>query len=104
MIEPVFPQLTRVGGSHAQREVFEDTLLEAYLRAEQFDKAETMLRERLSRRESPRDNFWLARVQADTGNPEFAKTSLELVAQGWQSADEDSAEFGAFNRLSERVG
>ena len=104
LIEPVFPQLTRVGGSHAQREVFEDTLLEAYLRAEQFDKAETMLRERLSRRETPRDNFCLARVQADTGNPEDAKTSLELVAQGWQSADEDSAEFGAFNRLSERVG
>ena len=104
LIEPVFPQLTRVGGSHAQREVFEDTLLEAYLRAEQFDKAESMLRERLSRRESPRDNFWLARAQADTGKPEVAKTSLGLVAQGWQSADEDSAEFGAFNRLSERVG
>ncbi len=104
LIEPVFPQLTRVGGSHAQREVFEDTLLVAYLRAEQFDKAETMLRERLSRRESPRDNFWLARAQADTGNPEVAKTSLGLVAQAWQSADEDSAEFGAFSRLSERVG
>ena len=104
LIEPVFPQLTRIGGSHAQREVFEDTLLEAYLRAEQFDKAETMLRERLSRRESPRDNFWQARVQVDTGKPEVAKTSLDLVAQGWQSADADSAEFGAFNRLSERVG
>ena len=104
LIEPVFPQLTRVGGSHAQREVFEDTLLEAYLRAEQFDKAETMLRERLSRRETPRDSLCLARVQADTGKPEDAKTSLGLVAQGWQSADEDSAEFGAFNRLSERVG
>ena len=104
LIEPVFPQLTRVGGSHAQREVFEDTLLEAYLRAEQFDKAETMLRERLSRRESPRDNLSLARVQADTGKPEDAKTSLGLVAQGWQSADADSPEIGAFNRLSERVG
>lgn len=103
LIGPVFPQLTRVGGSHAQREVFEDTLLEAYLRAEQFDKAETMLRERLSRRETPRDNFWIARVQADTGKSENAKTSLGLVAQDWQSADEDSAEFGAFNRLSERV-
>lgn len=104
LIEPVFPQLTRVGGSHAQREVFEDTLLEAYLRAEHFDKAETMLRERLNRRETPRDNLWLARVQADTGKPDVAKNSLGLVAQGWQSADADSTEFGAFNRLSERVG
>ena len=44
LLEPVFPQLARIGGSHAQREVFEDTLLEAYLRDEQFDKAEDMLR------------------------------------------------------------
>ena len=104
LIEPVFPQLTRVGGSHAQREVFEDTLLEAYLRAEQFDKAETMLRERLGRRETPRDCFCLAQVQADSGKSEEARSSLGLVAQGWQSADTDAAEIAAFNRLSERVG
>ena len=41
--EPRLDQLARIGGSHAQREVFEDTMLEAYLRAEQFDKAEAML-------------------------------------------------------------
>ena len=35
--EPRLDQLARIGGSHAQREVFEDTLLEAYLRAEQFE-------------------------------------------------------------------
>ena len=58
-LEPVFPQLTRIGGSHAQREVFEDTLLEAYLRAGQFDRAEEMLRERLNRRETVRDPFWM---------------------------------------------
>jgi tetratricopeptide (TPR) repeat protein len=104
LIAPVVPQLTRVGGSHAQREVFEDTLLEAYLRAEDFDKAETMLRERLGRRESPRDNFWLARVQANTGQPEVARTSLSTVTQGWESADVDSLEFGALNRLADRLG
>ncbi|PON10786.1 hypothetical protein C2W62_48245 [Candidatus Entotheonella serta] len=52
-LEPVCPQLVRIGGSHAQREVFEDTLLEAYLRAEQYDKAEAMLTERLERRATP---------------------------------------------------
>jgi hypothetical protein len=104
LIAPVVPQLTRVGGSHAQREVFEDTLLEAYLRAEEFDKAETMLRERLGRRESPRDTFWLARVQADTGQAEVARASLGAVTQGWQSADADSTEFGALNRLADRLG
>ena len=103
LIAPVFPQLTRIGGSHAQREVFEDTLLAAYLRAEEFDMAETMLRERLSRRESPRDTFWLARVQADTGQPEVAKASIGAVTQGWQSADTDSAEVDALNRLADRL-
>jgi hypothetical protein len=66
-LEPVCPQLVRIGGSHTQREVFEDTLLEAYLRAEQFDKAEAMLAERLVRRASARDTFWLGRVQAGQG-------------------------------------
>ena len=46
-MEPVFYQLTRIGGSHAQLEVFEDTLLKAYIRAEEFDEAELMLRSRL---------------------------------------------------------
>ena len=104
LIAPVVPQLTRVGGSHAQREVFEDTLLEAYFRAEEFDKAETMLRERLGRRESPRDTFWLARVQADTGQAEVARASLGVVTQGWQSADADSAESSALTRLADRLG
>jgi hypothetical protein len=63
-LEPVCPHLVRIGGSHAQREVFEDTLLEAYLRAEQFDKAQAMLAERLTRRATARDTFWLGRVQA----------------------------------------
>ena len=61
--EPVFPQLTRLGGSHAQREVFEDTLLEAYLRSGRCDRAEELLRARLSRRPSVRDSDWLARAQ-----------------------------------------
>ena len=34
LMKPVQPQLSRIGGSHAQREVFEDTILEAYLRAQ----------------------------------------------------------------------
>ena len=63
LMEPVFPELVRIGGSHAQREVFEDTMLEAYIRAEEFEKAELMLRSRLNQRESIRDTFWLGRVQ-----------------------------------------
>jgi hypothetical protein len=92
LLEPVCPQLVRIGGSHAQREVFEDTLLEAYLRAEQFDKAEVMLAERLARRASARDTFWLGRAQAGRGQHTQAQASFATAAQGWRLADMTSPE------------
>jgi tetratricopeptide (TPR) repeat protein len=98
--EPRMDQLARIGGSHAQREVFEDTMLEAYLRAEQFDRAEEMLRTRLQRRASVRDLFWLGRAQVHSGQPEAAKASLHEVAQRWQDADPGSSELTALNRLA----
>lgn len=58
-LEPLDGQLVRVGGSHAQWEVFEDTLLQAYLRAGRFEPAEKLLRRRLARRSSARDVVWL---------------------------------------------
>ena len=103
-LEPVFPQLARMGGSHAQREVFEDTLLEAYLRAEQFDKAEDLLRTRLERRETTRDLYRMARAQESTGQPNEARVTLSAVNQGWEYADSDSAELASVKSLSERVG
>jgi hypothetical protein len=57
------PELARVGGSHAQREVFEDTFIAAALRAGQYDKAKARLAERLKRRPSARDRRWLAQTQ-----------------------------------------
>ncbi len=98
-LEPVFPQLARIGGSHAQREVFEDTLLEAYIRAEQYDKAEDMLRERLNRRSSVRDSFWLARAKSSAGAEIEAQNTLKMVAQEWQNADPQSPEIAALNSL-----
>jgi tetratricopeptide (TPR) repeat protein len=68
-LEPAFANLPRIGGSHAQREVFEDTLLEAYIRAGQFDGATNLLNTRLKRRTSPRDMFWLGRTQARPQRP-----------------------------------
>jgi tetratricopeptide (TPR) repeat protein len=103
LLEPVCPQLVRIGGSHAQREVFEDTLLEAYLRAEQFDKAEAMLAERLERRTSARDTFWLGRVQAGLGQREQAKASFDGAAQSWRLGDAASPEMTALNHLAAAV-
>jgi hypothetical protein len=52
--------LPRIGGSHAQREVFEDTYIVACLRAGARDKAAERLKARLARRPSARDERWLA--------------------------------------------
>ena len=103
LIEPVFPELTRLGGSHAQREVFEDTLLEAYLRAGQFDKAEDLLRTRLSRRTTPRDMYWLGRAQAGNEQRDQASTSFSEASQGWWDADPASPEIAALQQLAERA-
>ena len=101
LMEPVFPQLTRVGGSHAQRLVFEDTLLEAYLRAEEFDKATAMLQERLAKRESPRDNYWMARAQQGLGDLLAAQDNLKVTKEGWQGADTNTGEYAAFAGMSQ---
>ena len=98
LMEPV--RLTRIGGSHAQRLVFEDTLLEACLRAGEFDKATAMLRQRLSQRESPRDSYWLARAQEGMGEPAAAQDSLRITREGWQEADTNTPEYGAFSRMA----
>lgn len=62
-LEPVAHQVVRIGGSNAQREVIEDTLLQAYLRAGHATQAETLLRQRLARRPSVRDLQWLQQAQ-----------------------------------------
>ncbi|MFE5934666.1 FAD/NAD(P)-binding protein [Streptomyces sp. NPDC056470] len=54
------PALRRVGGSAAQREIVEETLLYALLEAGQSDAARHLLEERLDRRASPLDRRRLA--------------------------------------------
>ena len=103
-LEPVFPQLTRIGGSHAQREVFEDTVLEAFLRAEEFDKAQAMLDSRLRLRETVRDTFWLGRVQAGQGQMEEAQVSLNRANSAWQKGDQDSPEIVNLQRMAATAG
>ncbi len=61
ILDAALADLPRIGGSHAQREVFEDSLIIGYLRSGQSEKAEPILRARLARRPSARDETWLAR-------------------------------------------
>jgi len=97
--EPIFPSLVRIGGSHAQREVFEDTMLEAYIRAGQCEKAEDMLRTRLNQRGSVRDTFWLGRVQSAQGQTAEANSNFNQATKGWEAGDPDSPELAAIDNL-----
>jgi len=54
----------RIGGSHAQWELFEETMVVCYLELERFDDALRLVRRRLARRASPRDRRWLERASA----------------------------------------
>ncbi len=66
LLEPVAPQVVMVGGSNAQREVFEDTLLEAYIRDGRAQSAITLIKRRLDRRPSLLDTTRLTRATALT--------------------------------------
>lgn len=64
ILEPVAHEVVRIGGSGAQREVVQDTLLVALMRAGEAQKAKVLLDQRLHRRPSPRDSRWLAGLAA----------------------------------------
>ena len=56
-LEPIDARIVEVGGSHAQRELFHDTLLAAALRAELYDRARPLLDRRLGKRPNP-GHYW----------------------------------------------
>jgi hypothetical protein len=60
LLESIAPSFHRFGGSNAQTEVFEDTLIAALSLAGRTDDAAASLRHRLDRRASARDSRWLA--------------------------------------------
>lgn len=64
LLEPVAADVVRIGGSGAQREVIEDTLLVALMRSGETAKARALLDRRLHRRPSPRDSRWRAQLAA----------------------------------------
>ena len=61
-IAPLEERIVEVGGSHAQREVFHDTLLEAALRAGDSERARPLLERRLAKRPNPGRHWVEARV------------------------------------------
>ena len=64
LLEPLAGEVVRIGGSGAQREVVEDTLLVALMRSGEAGKARNLLDRRLHRRPSPRDAAWRSQLAA----------------------------------------
>lgn len=57
-LAPVLADVARIGGSHAQRELIEDTFLVALMRSGELPRARSLLDARLHRRPSLRDTRW----------------------------------------------
>jgi tetratricopeptide (TPR) repeat protein len=64
-LEVAQKELDRIWGSHAQRDVVIDSLIVAYLRLGEPEKAEKIMRERADKRASHLDRPWLNRIQFD---------------------------------------
>ena len=59
-LAPMLADVVRIGGSHAQRELIEDTFIVALMRSGELAHARALLDARLHRRPSPRDARWQA--------------------------------------------
>ena len=64
ILDPVAREAVRLGGSGAQREVVEDTLLVALMRSGDLARARSLLDRRLHKRPSPRDARWRDEIAA----------------------------------------
>ena len=91
-IEPILDDLVRINGSQAQRQVFEETLLRAYMLTGRCEKAEGMLRARLEHKHSGRDFFWLAEADSSRGLSDDAAGSLAMARDMWSTADPSAPE------------
>ncbi|MEP0962404.1 MAG: tetratricopeptide repeat protein [Roseobacter sp.] len=56
------PSMQSIGGSHAQRDVFERITIDAGLRAGRYDQTEAVLQDRLKRRAGNQDRFTVTRL------------------------------------------
>ncbi len=92
--------LVTLGGSNAQRDVFEETLVEANLRAGRSEAALDLLRERLDRGATARDLFRWGRAQSAKGDMADAKQSFRRAAERWAGADSDAPELRALHEAA----
>jgi len=64
LLSPMLDEVVRIGGSHAQRTLIEDTFIVALMKSGDLPRARAMLDARLHRRPSPRDTRWMTQQSA----------------------------------------
>jgi tetratricopeptide (TPR) repeat protein len=101
ILDGIADEVVRIGGSNAQREVLEDTLVEAHLRAGSFERAEALIRRRLDRRPSTRNELWLGRARAGLGAAADAERHLETARARWLASGADTPELATLDRTLE---
>jgi hypothetical protein len=99
-MEPLMKWLARLAASNEQIELFEDTLIQAYLRAENFRAAQILLRERVELRASARDRAWLAQACCGLGAFDDAASEAQEALSQWCDADVRAPEVVALKRLA----
>lgn len=62
LLDQALPDVERLGGSNAQRDVFRDLAISAHLRAGDVESARRLARARWTRRAGHLDDHWLARL------------------------------------------
>ena len=78
---PIRDQWTPIGGSHAQRDIFTQVLIDAAIGAGDFDRAQTLLSQRLSLRPNSVGSWRkYAEVQKALGNADKANLALSQAA------------------------
>jgi tetratricopeptide (TPR) repeat protein len=100
-LSPLTDRIVNIGGSHAQREIFTDILVDACLQAGACDLAVTLLEaKRQHRPERPLALFALERAYAKKGESEQAATVGGQARRLWHATEADAnvlAQFGAGN-------
>ncbi len=91
-------ELVCLGGSNAQRDVFEETLVEARLRAGHTEQALALLQERLERGPAARDLLRWGRAQSARDALDEAQSALRSARELWAAADGDSRELQRLQR------
>ncbi len=87
--------LVALGGSNVQRDVFEETLIEARLRAGRTEEALALLQERLDRGATARDLFRWGRAQTAKGELDDARAAYRRAAELWAGGDANAPELRA---------